>query len=618
MSLFGALYIGDSGLRTSQNALNTTAHNLSNLNTVGYVRQQVANSDTTYTNTQKNMAGYNVQIGDGVKYADCRHVRDMFLDRTYREESGRYSFYETSYAAILEIEDIMGEFEDAAFSKSVSGLWSAMQELSKHPNDTVNMSTLVQKCASFIENATSVYRSFIEYQNNLNKQVKDSVNDINEIGKRIVALNKEISRIEVGGVESANDLRDERDLLLDTLAGYGNIEYEEDKYSVVTVRFNGTDFVTGNRCYEMGMLTDDSTGFVTPYWPHNVIWVTDENGERVQDFESAKVFNLTEEISTAKNTDVGSLRGLLLARGDHIANYTDVNADVCTQAKLDKLGITAEQYNEEYGKKYYNKEICNSIIMNVEAEFDHLVHAIATKVNEVMAQACDPVSGYLCNENGTPMQMFQKLLTDPYTHVMTSVDDEKLLKEKIDAGELIESGAKILDKDGKVVLVRICDEKGNPIPNNYWKFNQEDPDVAFSLYNCTNMDINLKLVQTPALLGFKYEDDSADYNIGKAFVEAFQKDGIYLNPNATAMSTFENCYSNLMSQVSSSGNVYKLLYEYEQLAVEQADNERQTVIGVSSDEELERMIMYKNAYNAASRYINVVNSMLDVLLSMAS
>lgn len=618
MSLFGALYIGDSGLRTSQNALNTTAHNLSNLNTVGYVRQQVANSDTTYTNTQKNMAGYNVQIGDGVKYADCRHVRDMFLDRTYREESGRYSFYETSYAAILEIEDIMGEFEDAAFSKSVSGLWTAMQELSKHPNDTVNMSTLVQKCASFIESATSVYRSFIEYQNNLNKQVKDSVNDINEIGKRIVALNKEISRIEVGGVESANDLRDERDLLLDTLAGYGNIEYEEDKYSVVTVRFNGTDFVTGNRCYEMGMLTDDSNGFVTPYWPHNVIWVTDENGQRVQDFEGAKVFNLTEEISTAKNTDVGSLRGLLLARGDHIANYTDVNADICTQAKLDKLGITAEQYNAEYGKEYYNKEISNSIIMNIQAEFDHLVHAIATKVNEVLAQACDPVSGYLCNEDGSPMQMFQKLLTEPYQRVMTSADDEKLIKEKIAAGELSESGNKIFDKDGKVVMVRICDEKGNPIPNNYWKFNEEDPDVAFSLYNCTNMDINLKLVQTPALLGFKYEDDSADYNIGKAFVEAFQKDGIYLNPNATAMSTFENCYSNLMSQVSSSGNVYKLLYEYEQLAVEQADNERQTVIGVSSDEELERMIMYKNAYNAASRYINVVNSMLDVLLGMAS
>lgn len=60
------------------------------------------------------------------------------------------------------------------------------------------------------------------------------------------------------------------------------------------------------------------------------------------------------------------------------------------------------------------------------------------------------------------------------------------------------------------------------------------------------------------------------------------------------------------------------LYDLEQLALEQADNERQTVIGVSSDEELEHMIMYQNAYNAASRYINVINSMLDTLLSIGA
>ncbi len=70
--------------------------------------------------------------------------------------------------------------------------------------------------------------------------------------------------------------------------------------------------------------------------------------------------------------------------------------------------------------------------------------------------------------------------------------------------------------------------------------------------------------------------------------------------------------------MAASGYVFKGLYEYEQLAVEQTENERQTVIGVSSDEELEHMIMYQNAYNAASRYINVINSMLDTLLGMGA
>ena len=205
MSLFGDLYIGDSGLRTSQNALNTVAHNLSNLNTPGYVRQQVANTDTTYTNTTGNRK---LQVGDGVKYAECRHIRDAFLDAKYREEKGRYDYYEKSYAAMTEIEDILGELDGAAFKGSVEGLWQAMQQLSTSPNDNTYISLLVSKAASFMENATAVYSSFIELQTSLNKQVIQSVNKINSIGKQIHELNKQITKIEVAGVEHANDLRD--------------------------------------------------------------------------------------------------------------------------------------------------------------------------------------------------------------------------------------------------------------------------------------------------------------------------------------------------------------------------------------------------------------------------
>lgn len=600
MSLFGSLFIGDSGLRTSQNALNTVAHNLSNLNTPGYVRQQVAQSDTTYSNPNQSVRGFNNQIGDGVKYSECRHVRDTFLDADYRDKAGRLSFYEVSYSAILEIEDILGEFDDSAFSNSVKNLWTAMEELSKYPNDTTNISMLVSRAASFIENATSVYQSFQEYQNNLNTQVKDAINKINAIGQRIHALNKEISKIEAGGVENANDLRDERDALIDTLAEYGNVKYREDANSVVYVQFNGADFVTQGRAFEMKVLTDPDTGYVTPYWEQNVLYKTDSEGNRVPDYSSAYVFDLTEEISTKRSTDVGSLRALLLARGDHIADYTDLQVDVCTQKKLDALGITAEEYNENYGLEYYNKFIAGSTIMNIEAEFDHLINAISVTVNKVLADNCDPVSGYLCNEDGTPMQIFQKKISDPYERVnLTEKEADKLKAEGVE-------------------LHQIYDEKGKPITGAYWKFNEEGGDDKTSLYNCANLKINQKLVQVPALLGFKKEDESADFNLGKAFVDRFQYAGIYLNPNSTAPSTFENCYIDLVNEFATVGNVYKGHYEYQQLALEQSENERQTVIGVSSDEELEHMIMYQNAYNAASRYINVINSMLDTLLNMGA
>jgi flagellar hook-associated protein 1 FlgK len=600
MSLFGALYIGDSGLRSSQNGLNTVAHNLSNLNTTGYVRQQVAYTDTTYSNTDKTVSGYNVQIGDGVKYSECRHIRDQFLDATYREETGRLSYYDVSYSAILEIEDIMGEFTGAAFKDSVSALWTAMEELSKSPNDTTNISMLVQKSAAFMENANSVYESFQEYQDNLNSQVVDAIKEINSIGQRINELNREISGIETGGVENANDLRDERDQLIDTLAGYGNISYSEDSNSVVNVWFNGTEFVTQSMAYEMSTLTDKDTGYVTPYWKHNVIYEQNDQGITVPNYKSAYVFDLTEEISTANDTDVGSLRALLLARGDHVADYTDLATDMVSDRKLEQLGISADQYDEDDGYKYYDKYISNSVIMNVEAEFDNIVNSIVTTINGLLADYCDPKSGYLCNDDGTPMQMFLKVGENPYEKVVLSDNEYQQLSAQ------------------GVKLYQIYDEDGNEVKNMYWQYVEEDADRKFSLYNCGNIEINQDLVQTPSLLGFTKEDGSVDYEIANAFVDAFQNNGIYLNPKATSMSSFENCYIDLVNQVATSGNVFKGLYDYEQLALENAENERQTVIGVSSDEELEHMMMYQNAYNAASRYINVINDMLDTLLSVGA
>jgi flagellar hook-associated protein 1 FlgK len=291
---------------------------------------------------------------------------------------------------------------------------------------------------------------------------------------------------------------------------------------------------------------------------------------------------------------------MLLARGDHIANYTDLRTDMVSQQKLDSLKISAEDYDEEDGYNYYNKYIANSIVMNVEAEFDNLINSIVTKINGYLADYCEPENGYLCNDDGTPIQMFLKVSDNPYQKVVLSEEE---------AQQLTAQGKK---------LYQIYDENGDKVTNTYWQYIEEDAGKAFSLYNCGNIEINEALVQTPAILGYTREDGSVDYPFANALLEAFQNDGIYLNPNATAPTSFENSYIELVNQLATSGSVYKGLYDFETLAVETAENERQTVIGVSSDEELEHMMMYQNAYNAASRYITVINDMLDTLLSVGA
>ena len=89
-SIFGTLYVGVSGLQTGQNALNTTAHNMSNLDTEGYTRQQVQLGTREYeTIAITPQAVSNKEVGSGVYYSRVKQIRDTFLDQTYRKESGR-------------------------------------------------------------------------------------------------------------------------------------------------------------------------------------------------------------------------------------------------------------------------------------------------------------------------------------------------------------------------------------------------------------------------------------------------------------------------------------------------------------------------------------------------
>ena len=112
MPLFGSLYIGASGLQTSQNAMNTTAHNMTNVDTKGYTRQQILLNTRTYQTLSVNASAVAYQqYGLGVYYSQTRQVRDMFLDKTYRKESGRSAFYESNVKVIDEMEDLFGEFQ---------------------------------------------------------------------------------------------------------------------------------------------------------------------------------------------------------------------------------------------------------------------------------------------------------------------------------------------------------------------------------------------------------------------------------------------------------------------------------------------------------------------------
>ncbi len=564
MPLMGSLYIGVSGLQTSQNSLNTTAHNISNTDTTGYVRQQILTGTATYNTIKADIdAVAKQQIGLGVVYSKTRQVRDVFLDSTYRKESGRSAFYEVSYDALGEVEYLLDEMNGESFQDSVQDLWTAVQELAKDPSSAVTQGLFVERCSEFLARANSVYEGLCDYQLSLNEKVKQYTDTINDYAARIKELNDEIRNIECGGFEEANDLRDTRNQLLDELSKMGRITYSEDIDSTVWVQFEGEDLVRGEIAYKILLDSNPETGFYTPFWEKNAKFTYNEVHERVysdEEVEKAKVFDLTRVISSDLNTDIGGLKSTLLARGDHKANYTDLDL------------------------ANYDNELSQSICMNIQAEFDQLVHNVATTVNnlfaDVAAQAKDlnPSSTYLLDENGNPIQVFMKIASDGY------------------------KGTPTIDHDAD----------GNAYYSNYIG---EDPEIIETLYTVTNLQINADLLRQPTKLGFVLADGAVDYSTMEKLKAAFEAEESTLNPNVKKKSSYIDYYGDLVSQVANSGSVYKSLLDSQDRTVTATSNAREQIIGVSQDEELTFMIKFQNAYNASSRYINVVDEMLEHILN---
>ncbi len=382
----GSLYVGASGLTANQNALNTTAHNLANIETSGYTRQQVLQANRHY-DTVGTAYISSQQVGLGVSYADVRSVRDYFLDKAYRQESGRSEYYTTSYNVITEMETLFGELEGTAFQEALTDLTNAVEELQKIPESATNQGLLVSKAQSFIERAQAVYNGIAAYQDNMNEQISGDIDTINEYGQKIWDLNQQIVAIETGGVERANDLRDARDQMLDELGALAKISYEEGIGGVVTVQIEGVDFVTKDYVNEMGYMTGKE---------YNIEFAEDiANGTRsevAEDFyipvwprlKNQEVFSQSEVISSDRNSDIGALKALYNMRGNKRATYKDLYPTNETYMDY-STGTMTRTIDEAESISLYESTTQRSSVMNVMAEFDNLVHGIVTGMNSILS-----------------------------------------------------------------------------------------------------------------------------------------------------------------------------------------------------------------------------------------
>ena len=581
----GSLFVGMSGLKSSQNALNTTANNLSNVNTTGYVRQQVLQTDNIYNTIDRNPSISYQQAGLGVDIGDVVHARDIFLDKSYRTESGRQAFYAATADAVNEVTTFFQELQGEAFQDSLQDFWVSFQELAKSPSDSVTLNLVVQKATLLVSRSEGIYNGLMDYQQNINTKISNDIDRVNELGHRIFELNDEIKRTEAGRVETAMSLRDERDNCLDELGALAEITFKEDVNGVVKVMLEGMDFVNEAQVYEMGKLVDGVTGFVTAYWPHTSV-------------PSRDYYDDTKPIAMELGTDIGELRALTLARGDRIANYNDI------------LGVSPEEYN---GSTKDHIGAGMSVMMQAQAQLDQLFHGMVTAINDLLCPNTEASNLFDFSNSTNGTMVLRDVNGRSYR-----ISEDTLFLDAENAslgadGEL--PPAELFTRIGTERYTKITMKNEDGTTSDYYMYNPEDPNNTDMQYTILSVNANQVLKEQETKLPHMKQDGQVDYDLMEKLAALWEEEGLILNPNDTNKVTFLDYYSNMIGDLGTLGNVYESTSLSLTDTVAAVSNQRQQIMGVSSDEELTKMIRYQNAYNASSRFINVINEMIEHLVT---
>lgn len=303
MSSISSITKAVSGLNAAQKGLQVTAHNLSNVNTQGYTRQSLLQSDSPYTEVG-SYGGYALKVGLGVTTNEIRQIRNDLIDRRLRSETSVLNYYQTANTTISDIQAIFDEPYGDTINDMLKSFWNNIQELNTKPDGVTERTEFIGKAQALIDKITSVASGLEDYQENLNKQIITTVGKVNQIFEKIRDLNMKIATAEAQGTDNANDYRDTRNLLIDELSQYGEVSYFEDGTGQVSLQFEGHEVINKSICTKIDMEKIDGSGFVALKWH--------DSGSDVFKFDSI--------ISTTNQNATGSLKAMLAMRGNGYVN----------------------------------------------------------------------------------------------------------------------------------------------------------------------------------------------------------------------------------------------------------------------------------------------------------
>ena len=236
-STFFGLHIGYSGLNAFNASINTTANNVSNVETKGYSRQTVELQSSSALRVYQKFGS----VGTGVTAEKVTQMRDEYYDQKYWYTNPSLGFYDRKVYYMNQIEDYYTDnAANPGFSTILSKMFNSLDSIKDNAGDTSVRNEFISDAEKLCNYFNHTANSLQDLQSTINDEIKTVVQQINSIAQKIALLNKQINTIEQQKGQ-ANELRDQRALLVDELSKIATVDVEENE----VVNSNDPDMYTG-------------------------------------------------------------------------------------------------------------------------------------------------------------------------------------------------------------------------------------------------------------------------------------------------------------------------------------------------------------------------------------
>jgi len=624
-STFMGIEIGKRGVQAHQQALYVTGHNLDNASTEGYSRQRVEMSafDPIYL-PGLNREETPGQIGQGVVIERIERLRDQLLDKRIVAQSSNEGYWTARDPYVRMMEQMYLEPGDNSVRSKMDEFWNSWQELATFPADAAPRTAVIERGKTLIDGIHNRYQGLKGLQDMADEDIQLTVGRINELSRQIAALNGDIVRITAMG-DMPNDLKDRRDLLVDKLASIIDItisNFDKDEYMIHT---SGLVLIQG----QIGRQFDLHKGIDTEGYAH-IYWQDTQQEIRFQKGSLGALLELRDE------TIAGEIRTL--------DNMTMNFVDLVNEVHRDGYGI-----NGVTGLNFFSEY---PFVTNVNGNYDRSGDGVMDSSyiyringqNVLEAQAQPGLEGVITLSGANGDIQVPYYATDTVADIISRINNSgaEVVARLNRDGRLSLKGTPAEAIDGVRVnpdfVIRHVEDNGHFLTGYAGMLNGAEGG-AFD-WGVADAIVNLRDGADYALAPIAHPSGWIEVNpavIRDVFSVAsgFGENGRAANPGnggaaqaiaairntpvmVGSLATFDDYFADSVGRVGLLGEQSKYALATENQIMKQLNDMRQSISGVSIDEELANMIRYQHGYNAAARFITTVNSMLDVLMRMGT